>query len=107
MVCGRVGGEASLAAFGAPLSGAQTVPPPPMLADLVAGGEFPIGVWWPPPPGETNQARYQEIADASFNFLIGGNGVTSHAAIREALDSAQAATTPSGKHLPQKAPASR
>jgi hypothetical protein len=88
---------ASLAAFGARSSSAQTVPPTP--AELVAGGEFPIGAWWPPPPGEKNQARYQEIADANFNFVIGGNGVTNHAAIQDALDAAQAATTPSGKHL--------
>jgi hypothetical protein len=90
---------ASLAAFGARSSSAQTIPPPLTPADLVAGGEFPIGLWWPPPPGETNPARYQEIADANFNFVIGGNGVTNHAAIQDALDAAQAATTPSGKHL--------
>lgn len=78
---------ASLAAFGARSSSAQTVPPTP--ADLVANGEFPIGVWWPPPPDETTQQRYQEIADANFNFVIGGNGVTNDASIPDALDAAE------------------
>jgi hypothetical protein len=90
---------ASLAALGASRSDAQTIPPPPTPADLVAGGEFPIGAWWPPPPGETNQTRYQEIADANFNFVIGGNGVTNRAAIKDALVATQAVTTPSGKQL--------
>src|SRR5215211_4733903 len=78
---------ASFAAFGARSSSAQAVPPTP--AYLVAGGEFPIGVWWPPPPGETNQGRYQEIAEANFNFVIGGNGVTNDASIPDALDAAE------------------
>jgi hypothetical protein len=90
---------ASLAAFGARSSSAQTIPPPPTPADLVAGGEFPIGVWWPPPPSETNQFRYQQIADANFNFVIGGNGVTNENAIRAALDTAKAVEWAPGKHL--------
>ena len=65
---------ASLAAFGARSSSAQTVPPTP--ADLVAGGEFPIGVWTPPPPRYTKPERYQQISNAGFNFVIGGNGAT-------------------------------
>lgn len=70
-------------------SNAQTIPAP-TPADLVAGGEFPIGAWWPPPPGETNQFRYQQIADAGFNFVIGGNGVTNDASIWRALEAAGA-----------------
>jgi hypothetical protein len=43
--------------------------------DIVAGPEFPIGLWWPPPPAETTASRYVEIADAGFTFVHGGNGV--------------------------------
>jgi hypothetical protein len=53
-------------------SAAQTVVP-----EILSGeGPFPIGVWWPPPPSQTTEARYREIAEAGFNFVIGGNGVT-------------------------------
>lgn len=34
---------------------------------------FAIGIWWGP-PNENLEARYQELADANFNFLIGGQG---------------------------------
>lgn len=37
--------------------------------------EFVIGLWSPPPPAETTDARYAQIADAGFNLVIGGNGV--------------------------------
>ncbi|MGH3095986.1 MAG: hypothetical protein ACRDMV_08305 [Streptosporangiales bacterium] len=40
---------------------------------LVGGEEFPIGLYWPPPPFQTTQQRYREIADAGFNFIIAGN----------------------------------
>jgi hypothetical protein len=40
---------------------------------LIGGPEFPIGLFWPPPPFETTLARYEEIADAGFTFLITGN----------------------------------
>lgn len=40
---------------------------------LVSGPDFPIGLYWPPPPEETTAQRYQEIADAGFSFLITGN----------------------------------
>ena len=62
---------ASLAALGAQSSSAQTVP-----EILSQNGAYPIGVWTPPPPSETTPARYGEIAAAGFNFVIGGNGVT-------------------------------
>lgn len=79
-------------------SSAQTTPPPPTPADLVAGGEFPIGAWWPPPPPSrtdpdpvgTATQQYQQIAAAGFNFVIGGNGVTNERAIRIALEAAEA-----------------
>jgi hypothetical protein len=40
---------------------------------LVGGTQFPIGLFWPPPPYYMSVQRYQEIADAGFNFVIGGN----------------------------------
>lgn len=57
--------------------------------EILTSGEYPIGLWWPPPPGETVE-RYQEIAAAGFNFVIGGNGVTNDASIPDALDAATA-----------------
>ncbi|SEE27447.1 hypothetical protein [Ruania alba] len=41
----------------------------PILAD----DRFPIGIFWPPPPLQTTVERYQEIADAGFTFVHGGN----------------------------------
>ena len=40
---------------------------------LVSGPDFPIGIYWPPPPEETTAQRYQEIAAAGFTFVITGN----------------------------------
>lgn len=40
---------------------------------LLGEDEFPIGLWWPPPPFETTLERYREIKDAGFTFLIGNN----------------------------------
>ena len=40
---------------------------------LTGGPDFPIGLFWPPPPDQTTQARYQEIRDAGFTFVITGN----------------------------------
>ncbi|BBA98529.1 hypothetical protein RVR_4740 [Actinacidiphila reveromycinica] len=40
---------------------------------LIGGPDFPVGLFWPPHPYETTLARYQEIADAGFTFLITGN----------------------------------
>jgi hypothetical protein len=54
-------------------SEAQAIATPEILSEE---GEYPIGVWTPPPPSETTPARYGEIAAAGFNFVIGGNGVT-------------------------------
>jgi hypothetical protein len=61
-------------ALGARPSEAQATPTPEILSEE---GEYPIGVWTPPPPSKTTRARYGEIAAAGFNFVIGGNGVTS------------------------------
>ncbi|HEX6447290.1 MAG TPA: hypothetical protein VF053_19505 [Streptosporangiales bacterium] len=62
---------ASSAAAAAPRAAAA----PTATADLplVGGPDFPIGLFWPPPPFETTLARYQEIADAGFTFLVTGN----------------------------------
>jgi hypothetical protein len=72
-----------LLAAGAGLSMFPTSLAAPAVAqDVVSGiqilspdGEYPIGVWWPPPPAQTSTERYAEIAAAGFNFVIGGNGV--------------------------------
>jgi hypothetical protein len=53
-------------------------------------GRFPIGLWSPPPPAQTTIERYQEIAAAGFNFVIGGNGVTNDNTNPGALDAAAA-----------------
>ena len=53
-------------------------PPTPRAASsadlpLTGGPDFPIGLFWPPHPYQTTLARYQEISDAGFTFLITGN----------------------------------
>jgi hypothetical protein len=57
---------------------------------LLNDGRYPIGLLWPPPPDQTTVERYQEIAAAGFNFVIGGNGVTSESTNPGALDAAAA-----------------
>lgn len=52
---------------------------------LVGGSEFPIGVFWPPPPYQTTVERYGEMRDAGFNFVITGNYVDDQAIIRHTL----------------------
>ncbi len=47
--------------------------PNPADLPLTGGSDFPIGVFWPPPPYETTVPRFQQIKDAGFNFLISGN----------------------------------
>lgn len=42
-------------------------------AEILSGDRFPVGLWWPPPPEETTDERYREIAEAGFNFVVGGN----------------------------------
>ena len=63
----------SLAGLGGGVAGAQTTTGVPTL---LASDRYPIGLWWPPPPSQTTTQRYQEIAAAGFNFVIGGNGLT-------------------------------
>lgn len=77
---------AALAAAAAPLAAsanrqagaAAAAPAAAVSADcsnlpLLGGPEFPIGIFWPPPPFETNRDRYQEIRDAGFTFVVTGN----------------------------------
>jgi len=52
---------------------------------LVGGAEFPIGLYWPPPPYQTTIERYGEIRAAGFTFLITGNYVDDQAIIRHSL----------------------
>ena len=40
---------------------------------LIGGADFPIGIFWPPPPDQTTQQRYQQIKDAGFTFVLTGN----------------------------------
>jgi hypothetical protein len=77
---------AYLSSLAARPSAAQTVSPEILSRD----GQFPIGVWWPPPPAKTTPARYAEIVRAGFNFVIGGNGVTTTELHARALDAAAA-----------------
>ncbi len=67
-------------------AGAQTSAVPTILA----GDRYPIGIWGPPPPNQTTTKRYQEIAAAGFNFVMGGNGVTNDTYNPTALKAAEA-----------------
>jgi hypothetical protein len=58
--------------------------------EILTSGEYPIGIWGPPPPEETSPDRYKQIKDAGFNFVIGGNGVTTDRHNPAALDAAAA-----------------
>ncbi|WP_020573962.1 hypothetical protein [Actinopolymorpha alba] len=65
--------SASPVAAGVP---ATAVPPAAEVISelpLVGGEEFPIGLWWPPPPFETTLERYQEIKDAGFTYTHSNN----------------------------------
>lgn len=46
-------------------------------------------MWWPPPPFETTDARYTEIADAGFTFAVGGDYLNDPLINRRALDAAR------------------
>ncbi|OIV37183.1 hypothetical protein BIV57_12395 [Mangrovactinospora gilvigrisea] len=48
-----------------------------------------MGVFWPPPPLQISTARYQEIADAGFTFILNGNYVWDATGIRYSLAAAQ------------------
>lgn len=58
---------------------------------LTGGSQFPIGVFWPPPPTFTTPERYAEIADAGFTFLLNGNYLWDATGITYALGLAQQA----------------
>jgi hypothetical protein len=55
---------------------------------LTGGPDFPIGVYWPPHPFETTLARYREITDAGFTFLITGNYQLDEPSANQALSMA-------------------
>ena len=57
---------------------------------ILSGEEYPIGLWSPPPPTETTEERYQEIAAAGFNFVVGGNGIQDDSTNTAALEAATA-----------------
>jgi hypothetical protein len=77
--------------------------PPPLLRASTAraveldqpfrilSDRFPIGLWSPPPPSESTPARYQEIADAGFTFVIGGNPVPDAVQVPPPFDAAAGA----------------
>ena len=69
----------------------------PGMSILFPDGDFPIGIWWPPPPelppdlpDKTREEYYAEIAAAHFNFVIGGNGVVNDTSNPSALQAAEA-----------------
>lgn len=64
----------------------------PLTADLplIGGDTFPIGVFWPPPPTQVTDDRYQEVADAGFTFLLNGNYLWDATGITYALRKAEA-----------------
>lgn len=45
----------------------------PSTLPLLDGSEFPIGLFWPPPPYQSTAQRFAEIARAGFTFLVSGN----------------------------------
>jgi len=57
---------------------------------ILADERYPIGLWCPPPPEKTTVQRYRQIAQAGFNFVIGGNGVSNDAENARALKAASA-----------------
>ena len=59
--------------------------PPSSGLPLISGPDFPIGLYWPPHPYETTLARYREITDAGFTFLITGNYQLDEAGTNQAL----------------------
>jgi hypothetical protein len=75
--------------WGEGVASAQTTSTPG-VPTILAGPEFPIGLWGPPPPEQTTTQRYKEIADAGFNFVIGGNGVHTNTTNQTALNVAKA-----------------
>jgi hypothetical protein len=84
-------GVSFMPAFLAGLGGASsaktlTTGKPPIFS----GEQYPIGLWSPPPPTETTEERYQEIAAAGFTFVVGGNGIQDDSTNTAALEAATA-----------------
>jgi hypothetical protein len=95
---------ASAAALGARPVGAQAAG---SELEILTGPDYPIGAWWPPPPvsnddpdppGKTAE-RYAQVAEANFNFVIGGNGVSNDRANRLALEAIDANNLGPGNDL--------
>lgn len=51
---------------------------------------FPIGIFWPPSPADTTNARYAEISQMNANFVVAGNGIGDFATNDQALACAAA-----------------
>jgi hypothetical protein len=58
---------------------------------LISGTEFPVGLFWPPPPYYMSAQAYQDIADAGFNFVISGNYLFDAPSVQYALGLAEQA----------------
>ncbi len=80
-------GSASARAAQAPRTTPATAGTPEL--PLTGGPEFPIGIFWPPPPFQTTLSRYQQIAAAGFNFVITGNYLFDEYIGRYALEMAE------------------
>ncbi|GAA1153371.1 hypothetical protein GCM10009630_59620 [Kribbella jejuensis] len=61
------------AASGASAGAAPAAVPSPDTLPLTGGPEFPIGLFWPPHPYASTAARFAEIKNAGFDFVISGN----------------------------------
>ncbi|MBP1996988.1 cohesin domain-containing protein [Paenibacillus eucommiae] len=51
-------------------------------------GEFPIGIFWNPPPSETSDASYADIRAMNANFIVATNLLTTPATTDWALEKA-------------------
>jgi hypothetical protein len=58
-------------------------------ADAWKQKDFVLSFWWPPPPAETTTERYKQIADAGFNWVLGGNGVSNPGPSKAMLEAAR------------------
>ncbi|MGW3493803.1 hypothetical protein [Streptomyces sp. NPDC001020] len=70
-----------------PTTGAAATAPVPRMLN---GNRYPIGMWWPPHPFESTDARYAEIAEAGFTFAVGGNYLNDDIISRRVLSLAAA-----------------
>lgn len=70
-------GAAGLSGLWSTSGASADVVPQAVAPDVLTDDIYPIGFFWPPPRSETTQARYDEIAAAGFNLVLGGNDVLS------------------------------